>query len=72
MAEERIFPAINIPASGTRKEERLFSAEEGPRINQLRRILIEMQPRDAMEKVLQLMDQYPTNEALLEAVGRAR
>jgi len=72
MAEERIFPAIDIPASGTRKEERLFGKEEGQRINKLRRILIEMQPRDAMEKVLQLMDQYPTNEALLAAVGRGR
>jgi transcription termination factor Rho len=72
MAEERIFPAINIPASGTRKEERLFGAEEGRRINKLRRILIEMQPRDAMEKMLQLMEQYPTNEALLEAVGPGR
>ncbi len=72
LAEERIFPAINIPASGTRKEERLFGPEEGQRINKLRRILIEMQPRDAMEKMLQLMDQYPTNEALLEAVGPGR
>jgi transcription termination factor Rho len=72
LAEERIFPAINIPASGTRKEERLFGKEEGQRINKLRRILSEMQPRDAMEKVLQLMDQYPTNEALLEAVGPGR
>jgi len=72
MAEERIFPAINIPASGTRKEERLFGAEEGQRINKLRRILSEMQPRDAMEKLLQLMENYPTNEALLTAVGPGR
>lgn len=72
MADERIFPAINIPASGTRKEERLFGAREGQQINKLRRILIDMQPRDAMEKVLQLMEQYPTNEALLEAIGPGR
>jgi len=72
LAEERIFPAINIPASGTRKEERLFGKDEGQRINKLRRILSEMQPRDAMEKLLQLMDNYPTNEALLEAVGPGR
>ncbi len=72
LAEERIFPAINIPASGTRKEERLFGKEEGQRIFKLRRILSEMQPRDAMEKMLQLMEQYPTNEALLNAVGSVR
>jgi transcription termination factor Rho len=64
MANERIFPAINLGASGTRREELLF----GDLIAQhqkLRRSIARMAPRDAMVAVHKLLDQYPTNELLL-------
>ena len=64
MANERIFPAINLTASGTRREELLF----GPAVAEhqsLRRSIAKMPPRDAMLAVLKLMEQYPTNALLL-------
>ncbi len=64
LADERIFPAINLGLSGTRREELLF----GPAVTQhqaLRRSIARMSPRDAMLAVLQLISQHPTNAALL-------
>jgi transcription termination factor Rho len=64
MANERIFPSINLGASGTRREELLF----GPAVDRhqnLRRSLARLQPRDAMLSVLKLLEQFPTNELLL-------
>jgi transcription termination factor Rho len=68
LAEAHIFPAINLRASGTRKEERLYSSEEYMRLASLRRFLADMRPRDAMEALLKLVEKYPTNEELLMAV----
>lgn len=64
MANERIFPSINLGASGTRREELLFGPAVGLHQN-LRRSVARLQPRDAMLAVLKLLDQYPTNELLL-------
>jgi transcription termination factor Rho len=64
LANERIFPALNISLSGTRREELLF----GGAVNQhqtLRRSLARKSPREAMLAVQKLIDQYPTNEQLL-------
>jgi transcription termination factor Rho len=64
LANERIFPAINITLSGTRREELLF----GPAVaghQALRRSIARMAPRDGMLSVLKLIEQYPTNELLL-------
>ena len=64
LSDERIFPAINLGLSGTRREELLF----GPAVMQhqaLRRSIARMSPRDAMLAVQKLLNQYPTNELLL-------
>jgi transcription termination factor Rho len=64
LANERIFPAINIGMSGTRREELLF----GSAVSQhqaLRRSLARLSPRDAMLATLKLVAQYPTNDILL-------
>lgn len=67
MAEARVFPAINIPASGTRREELLYNAEEIKRINQLRRALAKAKNKEAMELLTGLLAKYPTNEEFLKA-----
>jgi transcription termination factor Rho len=72
LAEARIFPAINLKASGTRKEERLYSPEDSQRLAKLRRALVEQKPKDALEVLLQLLDKYATNEELLQALDRFR
>jgi transcription termination factor Rho len=64
MANERIFPAINLGASGTRREELLFGPAVAPHQN-LRRSISRLQPREAMLAVLKLLEQFPTNELLL-------
>ncbi|HEX9006734.1 MAG TPA: transcription termination factor Rho [Bacteroidota bacterium] len=64
LADERIFPAINLGLSGTRREELLFGPESG-RYQNLRRSIARLAPREAMLQVLKLMEQYPKNEILL-------
>jgi transcription termination factor Rho len=68
LAQAGIFPAINIPASGTRREERLYGPDEIQRIRALRRGLGNYKPREAMLALLKLLDQYPTNESLLRSL----
>jgi transcription termination factor Rho len=64
LANERIFPAINLGLSGTRREELLFG--EATTLHQnLRRSIARLSPRDAMLAVHKLLAQYPTNELLL-------
>jgi transcription termination factor Rho len=64
LANERIFPAINIPESGTRREELLFGRET-PRYHALRRVVNRMKPKEAMLTLLKAIEQYPTNRKLL-------
>ena len=66
--EQRIYPALDIARSGTRKEEKLFSKEDLPRVHKLRRVLFEMKPHDAMMKLLDKLSKYPTNAAFLKAL----
>jgi transcription termination factor Rho len=66
LAEAYLFPAINLPASSTRKEELLVRSEDVDRLTHLRRSLARYDPKEALEYLLTLLDQYPTNEALLE------
>ena len=64
LANERIFPAINIPESGTRREELLFGRETS-RYQALRRAVYRMKPKEAMLTLLKAIEQYPTNRKLL-------
>jgi len=68
IAEQHIWPAINLSASGTRKEERLHGSEDFKRITMLRRVLAERKPREAIQLLLTLMDKYPTNKEFLESI----
>jgi transcription termination factor Rho len=68
MAEARVFPAIDINASGTRKEERLFGPDEGRRVALLRRALADRSPKEAMETLLARLGKFETNEDFLESI----
>jgi transcription termination factor Rho len=70
LAELRIFPAVNIPASGTRKEAKLYSPQHNRGLVTLRRVIANYQPRDAMEALFKLLRKYPTNEQFLDAMSR--
>lgn len=66
LAQEQIFPAIDVHRSGTRKEERLVSAAEMPHLTMLRRALAGYPPREAITYLLKLIAQFPTNSELLD------
>jgi transcription termination factor Rho len=68
LANERLFPAINISLSGTRREELLFGEASGLH-QKLRRSLTRLSPRDALLKVKELMERYPNNELLLSRLS---
>ena len=69
LADRRIFPAIDIAQSGTRKEERLFSKEEFPQVTLLRRSLMQLSPQAAMESLVQQLGKYPDNATFLAKVN---
>ena len=64
LANERIFPAINVVESGTRREELLFKSET-PKYHALRRAIHRMKPREAMLMLLKAVADHPTNRRLL-------
>jgi transcription termination factor Rho len=63
----RIFPCINIPQSGTRKEEKLYDPEELPKIVKLRRALAAVDKIQAMELVLGRLAKFRTNADFLKS-----
>lgn len=65
LAERRIFPAIDISKSGTRKEEKLFDAEHVPQIHLLRRALAGKKSVEAMELLLKGLGDTRDNEEFL-------
>jgi transcription termination factor Rho len=65
--ERRIFPTVVIQQSGTRKEEKLYSAEELPKIHKLRRALAGAHKVQAMELLLQRLQKFPTNADFLKS-----
>lgn len=70
LANRRIFPAVNVVLSSTRRDDLLYSPEVANRIWILRKLLADMNPTEAMNFMLQLMDEYKTNEALLDNMNK--
>jgi transcription termination factor Rho len=70
IAEKRIFPAINITKSGTRKEELLTTADELQNIWVLRRFLQTLNEADAIETLVDQMKVSKTNAVLFESMKR--
>ena len=65
----RIFPAIDIPKSGTRKEELLLKPAELEQVHKLRRTLGELGAVDAARTLVEALNKFPTNKALLAALS---
>lgn len=65
--ERRIFPAMNIPQSGTRKEEKLMDPSVLPKIHQLRRALAGTDPLNAMRMLLEKLQKFDSNEEFLQS-----
>jgi transcription termination factor Rho len=69
LQDRRIFPAMDINRSGTRKEELLLSPEELNRIWIMRKFLSEMNPVEAMEFLLERIMKTKTNAKFLESMS---
>ncbi|MBG7617778.1 MAG: transcription termination factor Rho, partial [Chloroflexi bacterium] len=68
ISEARVFPAVNIDASGTRREDSLYDPEEYQRLIMLRRVLAGKPPLQALQMLLEQIEKYPTNEELLKSL----
>ena len=72
LAEQRIYPAIDVNMSGTRKEEKLLSPETLDKVYMLRRVLNKVRPIDAMELLIGRMEQTKDNDQFLDLIAQPR
>lgn len=72
LSERRIFPAIDIQRSGTRREDLLLSREEGEAVTIMRRALNGMKSDDATERILDLFTHTRSNEEVIRTILRQR
>lgn len=72
LAEARIFPAIDIPASGTRKEARLYNETDSHGLTTLRKVLSNYSTREAMNALFMLLKKFPDNEEFLKSMNAGR
>jgi transcription termination factor Rho len=70
LADKRIFPAIDVDASGTRKEEILMTPEELKIVWQLRRVLHALEPQQALEVLMERMRETKSNAEFLLQVQK--
>jgi transcription termination factor Rho len=71
LSEKRIFPAINVEASGTRKEELLMSNEELALVWRLRRVLHALEPAAALELLIDKIRATKSNDQFLKEISKA-
>src|SRR5438876_11908005 len=70
LADRRVWPAIDIQQSGTRKEELLLDPETLSRVTLLRRSLSELKPVEAMESLVKQLAKYLSNASFLDKIGQ--
>jgi transcription termination factor Rho len=72
LSDRRLFPAIDIPKSGTRKEEKLFSKNQIEAVRKLRRMMVDLNPVEAMETLTAALKKHKTNEELLAKLEKGQ
>jgi transcription termination factor Rho len=65
VAEQRIFPALDIAKSSTRREELLLNPKDIEKVSVLRRALTHLKPLEGARGLVELLEKYPTNAELL-------
>lgn len=70
LADRRVWPAIDLQQSGTRKEERLLETETLARVTFLRRSLSSLKPAEAMESLVRQLGKFPSNADFLDKIGQ--
>jgi transcription termination factor Rho len=69
LSNQRIFPALNITQSGTRKEEKLLTEKQLAGARAIRRHLLSMPPHQAMKTLLETLTKYKTNDSLFTSLS---
>ena len=72
LSEKRIFPAIDILKSGTRRDDLLLSREEAEAVDIIRKATNSLKPEDAVEKILDLFARTRNNREFVENAKRIR
>ena len=65
LSDRRLYPAIDIPKSGTRKEEKLYAPKNIEAVRKLRRMMVDLNPVEAMETLTAALKKHKTNDELL-------
>ena len=72
LSEKRVFPAIDIPKSGTRREDLLLTPEEMQSINVMRKALNGLKPEEAVEKILDMFVHTKNNKEFIDTVQKIK
>ena len=70
LANQRIYPALNITQSGTRKEEKLMDEKSLNAARTIRRHLINMPPAQSIKALLEALQKHKTNQSLYESMAK--
>ncbi len=72
LSEKRMFPAIDILKSGTRREDLLLSKEEQEAVESMRRALNGLRPEEAVDNILNMFSRTKNNEELIQMVKKTK
>lgn len=72
VASLRIYPALDISKSSTRREELLLNSKDLESIRDLRRSLTNLKPEEGTRKLVELLQKYPTNAELLNFINESK
>ena len=72
LQENRVFPAIDIPKSGTRREDLLLSSEEQEAVYTMRKALNGMKPDEAVDNILNMFARTKNNEEFVQMVKKTK
>jgi transcription termination factor Rho len=71
LADRRVWPAIDITQTGTRREDKLLSPDKLHAVTMLRRTLNSMHPVDAMEQLTRQLGRFDNNEEFIKLISSA-
>lgn len=72
LQEKRVFPAIDIVKSGTRREDLLLTADEQEAVNNMRKALNGMKAEEAVDNILNMFSRTKNNEELVQTVRKTK
>ena len=72
LQEKRVFPAVDIPKSGTRREDLLLSQEEQEAVDIMRRALNGMKPEEAVDNILNMFSRTKNNAEFVQLVKKQK